>query len=102
MAFDSLGDFIQALRQADELVEITARVDPYLEISEIADRVVKAGGPALLFTNVANSAYPVLVNQFGSERRMAMAFGAQNLAEMEQRMRQALDLSVPDSPFGKL
>jgi len=102
MPFDSLGEFVRALRQAGELVEIAARVDPYLEISEIADRVVKAGGPALLFTNVANSAYPVLMNQFGSERRIAMAFGARDLAEMEQRVRQALNLSVPDSPLAKL
>jgi 4-hydroxy-3-polyprenylbenzoate decarboxylase len=102
MPFDSLGDFLHALRQAKELVEVRARVNPYLEISEITDRVVKAGGPALLFTNVAGSAYPVLTNQFGTERRTAMAFGAASLAELEQRIRTTLDLSIPDSPLGKL
>jgi 4-hydroxy-3-polyprenylbenzoate decarboxylase len=102
VSFDSLGDFVQALRQAGELVEVKARVDPYLEISEITDRVVKAGGPALLFTDVAGSAFPVLTNQFGTERRTAMAFGAQTLAELEQRVRAALDLSIPNTPLGKI
>ena len=58
MAFDSLHAFVSALRRAGELVEIDALVDPYLEITEITDRVVKAGGPALLFTNVKGSRVP--------------------------------------------
>ncbi len=98
----SLADFVRVLRNAGELAVIDAHVDPYLEISEITDRVVKAGGPALFFTNVAGSTYPVLTNQFGSERRMALALGAQSLAEVEQRMRRTIDLSVPDSLGGKL
>src|SRR6185437_10750959 len=60
MPFDSLGAFVDALRRRGELVEIGAQVDPYLEISEITDRVVKAGGPALLFTNVRGSEFPVV------------------------------------------
>jgi 4-hydroxy-3-polyprenylbenzoate decarboxylase len=102
MVTDSLGEFVRALRRAGELVEVSARVDPYLEIGEITDRVVKAGGPALLFTRVANSAYPVLTNQFGSERRMAMAFGAESLDEVEQRIRRLLDPRMPNSADGKL
>jgi len=102
MPFDSLGAFARALRDAGELVTVDAAVDPYLEIAEITDRVVKAGGPALLFTSVRGSAYPVLTNQFGSARRMAMALGARTLAEVEDRIRSAIDLSVPDSAFGKV
>jgi 4-hydroxy-3-polyprenylbenzoate decarboxylase len=97
MAFDSLGEFVAALRRAGELAEIGARVDPRLEISEITDRVVKAGGPALLFTNVEKSDYPVLTNQFGTERRMALAFGAKSLEEVAQRVRNAVTLGFPSS-----
>jgi 4-hydroxy-3-polyprenylbenzoate decarboxylase len=102
MRVRSLADFVRVLRSAGELAVVDAPVDPYLEISEITDRVVKAGGPALLFTNVARSAYPVLTNQFGSERRMALALGAESLADVEGRVRAAIDLSVPDSLGGKL
>jgi 4-hydroxy-3-polyprenylbenzoate decarboxylase len=102
MAYDTLGAFIGALRRAGELHEIHAEADPYLEIAEITDRVVKAGGPALLFTNVRGSRYPVLTNQFGSERRMAMALGARSLEEAAGRIRGLIDLSVPESLGGKL
>ncbi len=95
MAFDSLGEFVRALRRAGELVDVRARVDARLEISEITDRVVKAGGPALLFHDVANSSFPVLTNQFGTEKRMAMSFGARSLGEVEQRVRNAVDLGKP-------
>lgn len=95
MAFDSLGAYVDALRRAGELQTIGARVDPYLEISAITDRVVKAGGPALLFKNVNGSHFPVLTNQFGTRKRMAMAFGAQSLDEVAGRIRALLDLSLP-------
>ena len=52
-----------------------AEVDPDLEITEITDRVLKAGGPALLFENVKGSRHALLINQFGTERRMCLAFG---------------------------
>ncbi len=97
MAFDSLGEFVAALRRAGELAEISVRVDPRLEISEITDRVVKAGGPALLFTDVKDSTFPVLTNQFGTEKRMALAFGAASLDEVAQRVRNAVSLGFPHS-----
>jgi len=102
MAFNSLGEYVAALRRAGELAEIHARVDARLEISEITDRVVKAGGPALLFTNVASSPYPVLTNQFGTERRMALAFGAKTLDEVAQRIRNAVRPNVPATLDGKI
>ncbi|MBV9269965.1 MAG: menaquinone biosynthesis decarboxylase [Candidatus Eremiobacteraeota bacterium] len=95
MAFDSLRAFVDALRRAGELHEIAAPVDAVLEIAEITDRVVKAGGPALLFTNVRGSQFPVLTNQFGTQRRMSMALGAKSLDDAAGRIRKLLDLSMP-------
>lgn len=95
MAFDSLHDFIDALTRANELQVVEAAVDPYLEISEISDRTVKAGGPALLFRNVRGSAFPVLTNQFGTRRRMAMALNAPSLDAVGQRLRELIDLKIP-------
>ncbi|MDP9018257.1 MAG: UbiD family decarboxylase, partial [Candidatus Eremiobacteraeota bacterium] len=95
MAFDSLRAFVDALRRAGELHTVDASVDPYLEISEITDRTVKAGGPALLFTNVRGSKFPVLTNQFGSHRRMAMALGAESLDAAADRIRSLIDLKIP-------
>jgi 4-hydroxy-3-polyprenylbenzoate decarboxylase len=102
MPFDSLGEYVRALRRAGELAEVSARVSPRLEIAEITDRVVKAGGPALLFTNVEGSPFPVLTNQFGSERRMAMAFGARTLDEVAARVRRTLDVRVPRTAKARL
>ncbi len=100
MPFDSLRAYVSALRKAGELHAISAQVDPYLEIAEITDRVVKAGGPALLFTKVKGSRFPVLTNQFGSQRRMAMAFDAKHLDEIAARLRKMLDITPPGSSLG--
>jgi 4-hydroxy-3-polyprenylbenzoate decarboxylase len=103
MPFASLGEFVDALRRAGELHSVGASVDPHLEISEITDRVVKAGGPALLFTNVKGSKFPVLTNQFGSRRRMAMALDAKELDEVGARVRKLIDIAPPaGSIAGKL
>ena len=67
-------------------------VDPELEITEITDRTVKAGGPALLFENVKGSEHPLLINQFGTERRMCMAFDAPSLDDVASK------LSEPSTP----
>jgi 4-hydroxy-3-polyprenylbenzoate decarboxylase len=102
MAFDSLRAFVDALDRAGELHRIEAPVDPRLEISEISDRVVKAGGPALYFSNVKGSRFPVLTNQFGTQSRMAMALGARTLEEVAQRMRSMLDFSIPASAMDRI
>lgn len=102
MAYESLGAFVRALRGAGELATIEAPVDPRLEIAEITDRVVKAGGPALLFRNVRGSRFPVLTNQFGTQRRAALAFGAKSLGEVEERLRRTIDLALPSSLNAKL
>ena len=95
MPYDSLRAFVDALRKAGELCEIGAQVDPRLEIAEITDRVVKAGGPALLFTDVKGSKFPVLTNQFGTQRRMAMALDAGRLDDVAARVRSLIEFSPP-------
>jgi 4-hydroxy-3-polyprenylbenzoate decarboxylase len=80
MAYDGLGEFVAALERAGELVRIRQRVDTRLEVAEIADRVMKSGGPALLFED-AGGRFPLLVNAFGSRKRMSMALGVEDLEE---------------------
>jgi 4-hydroxy-3-polyprenylbenzoate decarboxylase len=99
MPFASLRDFVDALRKAGELHVVSACVDPHLEISAISDRVVKAGGPALLFTDVQGSRFPVLTNQFGTRRRMAMALGARTLDDVGARVRELIDIAPPSGSF---
>lgn len=70
-----LRDFIAVLRKESELLEIDVPVDPNLEIAEIHRRVIAQGGPALLFTNVEGSRFPVVTNLFGTARRLELAFG---------------------------
>ncbi len=101
MPFESLRAFVDALDRAGQLRTVAAQVDRRLEIAEITDRVVKAGGPALLFTNVRGSKYPVLTNQFGTHRRMAMALDAEHLNEVGARVRKLLDLAPPGSSMGE-
>ncbi|AEV28647.1 menaquinone biosynthesis decarboxylase, SCO4490 family [Sphaerochaeta pleomorpha str. Grapes] len=86
MAYKDIQDFIQRLEAEGELCRITQEVDPYLEITEITDRVSKAGGPALLFERVKGSEYPVLMNAMGSYKRMAMALGVGNLEEKQKEI----------------
>ncbi len=73
MAYKNLRDFIAKLEKEGELRRISAEVDPVLEISEIADRANRAGGPALLFERPKGSKVPLLINMLGSERRMNLA-----------------------------
>ena len=81
-----LREWIALLEREGELVRVTAEVDPDLEITEITDRVVKAGGPALLFENVKGSRLPLLINQFGTERRMCLAFGVERLDDVAAKL----------------
>jgi 4-hydroxy-3-polyprenylbenzoate decarboxylase len=81
MAYDGMADFVATLERRHELVRVQRPVDPYLEVSAIADRVMKAGGPALLFENVKGSRFPLLINAFGSRARMSMALGVLDLED---------------------
>jgi UbiD family decarboxylase len=71
----SLRTFLDRLTRENEIITIKAEVDPYLELAEIHRRVIAEGGPALLFTRVKGSRYPVVTNLFGTERRIDLAFG---------------------------
>ena len=97
-----LRDWLERLERAGELVRVTAEVDPELEITEINDRVVKAGGPALLFENVKGSDHPLLINQFGTERRMRMAFDAPSLDAVAERLADVLEMQPPQGLVEKV
>jgi 4-hydroxybenzoate decarboxylase subunit C len=71
----SLRTFLDLLRRENQIIEIKTEVDPYLELAEIHRRVIDEGGPALLFTRVKGSRYPVVTNMFGTDRRIDLAFG---------------------------
>lgn len=102
MAYEDLRAFIDALETAGELRRIKVEVDPILEISEIADRVSKRGGPALLFENVKGSRISVLINAFGSPRRMLIALGVESLDEVAGRIRELVKMKPPEGFFEKL
>src|SRR5215217_1825655 len=90
-----LRDWIALLEREGELVRIGAEVDPDLEITEIVDRTVKAGGPTLLFTNPKGSPHPLLINQFGTERRMCLAFDAPSLDAVAAKLGDVLEMQPP-------
>jgi 4-hydroxy-3-polyprenylbenzoate decarboxylase len=97
-----LREWIGLLEREGELVRVTAEVDPHLEVTEIVDRVVKAGGPALLFENPKGSSHPLLVNQFGTERRMCLAFDADSLDEVGRRLGDVLEMQPPQGLVDKV
>src|SRR6266571_5412726 len=97
-----LRAWIALLEREGELVRISAEVDPELEITEINDRVVKAGGPALLFENVKGSSHPLLINQFGTERRMCLAFDAPTLDSVATKLSDVLELQPPSGLVDKV
>src|ERR671935_111708 len=97
-----LRDWIARLEREGELQRIAAEVDPHLEITEINDRVVKAGGPALLFENVKNSRHPLLINQFGTERRMCLAFDAPSLDDVGAKLGDVLEMQPPQGLVDKV
>ena len=95
MSIADLRDWIALLEREGELVRISAEVDPHLEVTEIVDRTVRAGGPALLFENPKGSEHPLLINQFGTERRMCLAFGVERLDDVAQRVADVLEMQPP-------
>src|SRR5437764_10001192 len=97
-----LREWIALLERDGELVRVGAEVDPELEITEINDRVVKRGGPALLFERVKGSDRPLLINQFGTERRMCMAFDAASLDAVAERLSDVLEMQPPQGLVAKV
>jgi 4-hydroxy-3-polyprenylbenzoate decarboxylase len=103
MAYDDLRDWIKTLEKHDELKRISEEVSPELEITEITDRVSKSGGPALLFENIkGHPGHKVFINQFGSERRMALALGVDRLDEIAERIHALMNVKPPEGFLDKL
>ena len=103
MAYTDLRDWIAALEKAGELRRVRGKCDPILEVTEIADRVSKATGPALLFENLkGHPGAKLLINQFGSPRRMCMALGTDSLDQIADRIRGLMDVKSPQGLMDKL
>ncbi len=98
--YRDLRDFITALEQQGELKRIDQRVDPKLEITEIADRTLRAGGPALLFESAGDSEIPLLANLFGTEQRVAAAMGEQQADALREIGKLLAFLKEPEPPKG--
>lgn len=95
MSFSDLREFIEELRNTDQLAVVDAPVDPYLEVAEIHRRVIAAEGPALLFTNVQGADFPLVTNLFGTRNRAEKAFGSRP-HQLIQRVTEAIpDLMPP-------
>jgi 4-hydroxy-3-polyprenylbenzoate decarboxylase len=95
VAYDDLRDFLARLERDGELRRVTVPVDPRLEVSEIVQRVVRAGGPALLFEQPTSGSMPLAINLFGTERRMATALGVGRLDEIGERIGALLRPELP-------
>ncbi|MFK7865671.1 MAG: 4-hydroxy-3-polyprenylbenzoate decarboxylase [Pseudohongiellaceae bacterium] len=100
MSFKDLRDFIALLEDKGELKRITTEVDANLEITEISDRTLRAGGPALLFENVKGSKMPLLANLFGNTRRIALAMGQEDIEGLRDVGKLLAFLKEPAPPKG--
>ena len=100
MKYSDLRDFINLLEQRGELKRIQTEVDPYLEMTEICDRTLRAGGPALLFENPAGSDIPVLANLFGTPQRVALGMGEESVEALREVGKLLAFLKEPDPPRG--
>jgi len=103
MAYNGMGQFIERLERMGELRRIREPVDPVLEITEIADRVVKAGGPALLFENPKGSAIPLAIGLFATKKRMSLALGVEDYEEIACEIEKLVSLpaNMPPGLLGK-
>ncbi|MCG8070718.1 MAG: UbiD family decarboxylase, partial [Candidatus Thiodiazotropha taylori] len=100
MKYKDLRDFLQQLESRGLLKRIHTEVDPNLEITEICDRTLRRGGPALLFENVKGSAYPLLGNLFGTTERVAMGMGEEQVEALRDVGRLLAYLKEPEPPKG--
>ncbi len=100
MKYKDLRDFIRGLEKQGELVRIKQEIDPYLEMTEISDRTLRAGGPALLFENPKGFDTPVLCNLFGTEKRVALGMGANSIENLREIGEVLAFLRQPEPPKG--
>ena len=102
MPYKNLKKFIEQLEASGELHRISAEVDPVLEISEIADRISKSCGPALLFEKVKGFSYPLLINAFGSYKRMQLALSCNSFDEIATRLKYIIKMRPPEGFVQKI
>jgi 4-hydroxy-3-polyprenylbenzoate decarboxylase len=98
----NLREWIALLEREGELARVAVEVDPHLEVTEIVDRTVKAGGPALLFERPKGAEHSLLINQFGTERRMCLAFGVERLDDVATRLADVLEMQPPEGLAAKV
>jgi len=102
MAYNNLAEFVQVLERAGELKRVSHPVSAELEIAEIADRVMKSAGPALLFEHVVGKNIPLLINAFGSTKRMALALGVDDIESIAAEITKLIQTRPPKSFKDKL
>ena len=100
MKYKDLRDFIEHLEKIGELKRIPQEIDPRLEMTEICDRTLRAGGPALLFENPRGADMPVLANLFGTPERVAMGMGENSVEALREVGKLLAFLKEPDPPRG--
>jgi 4-hydroxy-3-polyprenylbenzoate decarboxylase len=100
MQYKDLRDFIRQLEAGGELKRIQVEVDPNLEITEICDRTLRSGGPALLFEKVKGSEFPLLGNLFGTPKRVALGMGEESVDALREVGRLLANLKEPEPPRG--
>ena len=100
MKYKDLREFIDKLEAMGELKRITQEIDPRLEMTEIADRTLRAGGPALLFENPKGYKTPVLANLFGTPERVAMGMGQDSVLALREVGKLLAYLKEPEPPKG--
>ncbi len=98
--YPDLQSFIKELELQNQLIRIKTPVSHYLEITEIADRMVKKGGPALLFENIPGKDFPLVIGLYGTRKRMAMALGVNDLDDIANRIRKLLDVKLGGGLLG--
>lgn len=100
MKYKDLRDFIKQLEESGELIRITQEIDPNLEVTELCDRLLRKGGPAVLFTNPKGSNIPLLANLFGTPKRVAMGMGEESVEALREVGKLLAFLKEPDPPKG--
>jgi len=100
MKYSDLRDFVSQLERLGELKRVATPVSPYLEMTEVCDRCLRSGGPALLFERPAGHAIPVLGNLFGTTRRVALGMGAEDIGELRKIGHILATLKEPEPPKG--
>lgn len=100
MKYKDLRDFLTLLESKGELKRISQEIDPYLEMTEISDRTLRAGGPALLFENPKGFDIPVLCNLFGTPKRVALGMGQEEVSALREVGKLLAFLKEPEPPKG--